>query len=261
MQPVACTCCQAAGTPCVVNLGRFHGCYNCKARSQGCSLCPQVGDVQLTGPWCWWLTLIHHVCALLELESQEGPIYVLPNYRHVEFPPFEKDVVKFVRQPPKGDRYGAMWKQVQKEAKTWTFYAYPHEKLITRTGARPERDFWPHFANQRETIKRAVGIIERGRAGLLPRPWALGCEDGFSTVRRVTKSSDKKVQAPSKDSAATSKSRKPRKAGKPATATATKQKTSAKAKGKKREHNSPVPSRTEDDEGKSQLSNNGHYFD
>lgn len=191
--------------------------------------------------------MLHHICALLELERPEGPIYVLPNYRGIKFPPFDRDLVKYVRQPVAGDDIQDMWQQARRLAGMWKFYGYPNEKPVLRTTKRPERDLWPYFANQAETIERVVRILEQGRAGLLPRLWALGCVDGYDLVKRKTTASDKRVKAPGRNSNANSKQEKARKAKQPAQpkATSSKKKAVPKPKPKKGETHSPVPSRIE----------------
>lgn len=91
-KPVSCISCLRAGSLCIIKLGSFHGCFFCKANQRGCSLCPKVegsSDSPLNVPhknWCWYLTLVHHIASILEMDTLEGPIAVLPSYEGVQFP-------------------------------------------------------------------------------------------------------------------------------------------------------------------------------
>lgn len=170
---------------------RFPGCYLCKVRRSGCSLSPQVDGKGLTKKsLCWWIGFIHHVSAILDLDTEHGPISVLPSYSDVEFievPDFAKRVISQARVPKTQLSVEARWEELQEltqNQEEWPFYGVPHQKLLLLDTSRPVASLWPQLGVRADVLTRGLKNLRDGQAGHLTRLFASGVEDGFQWKRR-----------------------------------------------------------------------------
>ncbi|KAK7676825.1 hypothetical protein QCA50_020231 [Cerrena zonata] len=180
ISPVACRNCVSAQQPCIVALAYFHGCVLCKTRSQGCSLCPKVGKGNMKDAgWCRFITIIHHAAAVLGLESEKGPIEVLPDYTGVVLPPFPKRLAPLLKRTLSAEKIQEIWKDALSFIKDPNYYAVPHSMLKALKDDRPTRARWPKLGPNQEVRRRLTVIYANIKTGLLPRIWATDYHDGF----------------------------------------------------------------------------------
>ena len=178
-----------SGSPCVIFLKSFSGCYDCKRRSVYCSLGAGVhGKGPSNKALAWWITLIHHICSVLDLDTVQGPISVLPDYANVELsddnmPSWAVRAFHKIRKRMGEKVRDSRWVELQASIiPTWTFYAMPHSLLASLGEARPVRSFWPRPGSDHDdVIQRGISILARGRDGTLPRLWASQAKvDGYN---------------------------------------------------------------------------------
>ena len=139
-------------------------------------------------PLAWWITLLHHICSILELEEPSGPISVLPNYAEVDLdvrnmPIWASRAVTQIRTSMSKEAIAKRWTELQSLViPSWTFYTMPHSLLSSLGDARPERAYWPRPGeNEVDVILRGINILARGRNGALHRSWASSAKiDGYS---------------------------------------------------------------------------------
>ena len=139
-------------------------------------------------PLAWWITLLHHICSVLELEEPNGPISVLPNYAEVNLevqnmPIWASRAVTTIRTPMSKEAIAKRWTELQTSIiPSWTFYTMPHSLLSSLGDARPERCYWPRPGDSEvDVILRGINILARGRSGALRRSWASRAKlDGYS---------------------------------------------------------------------------------
>ena len=183
---------------CIVKLGSFHGCFFCKVNQRGCSLCPKVdgsSDSPLNVPhknWCWYITLVHHIASILEMDTLEGPIAVLPSYEGVQFPSFNRkllQLVKTFKTTMTDDDCKAKWKQLQQEPPT-PYYGVPHRKLIELGTNRPERGRFPIIGHGAKVERQLYSILNRAKEGSLSRLWAVGYDDSRPRPSQAKASAD-----------------------------------------------------------------------
>lgn len=138
-------------------------------------------------PLAWWITLLHHICSVIELETTTGPISVLPNYANVDMdvskiPAWVHRAVNKIRTPMSKDAIGKRWNELQSSAiPSWTFYTMPHSVLASMGDTRPTRPYWPRPGeDEDQVIQHGIAILARGRNGSLPRVWARHAKiDGY----------------------------------------------------------------------------------
>ena len=254
VQPYACITCLRLGFPCVVNLGSFVGCYNCKKRNQKCSLTPRVNEGKMNNlRLCWWIAVMQHIQGILELGTMQGSIGILPDYGPTNItaatiPRWALAAAGNIRKEMQGKEVSDRWDHlVAHVIPHWRFYAMPHSVLVSLGPSRPRRPYWPDTGDNKVTIQHVLRILQEGRNGTLARLFAVNVEDGYNyhaTIRRGPKQPKRpdtkkrgKGQDQVKDSDATKQ--------KPAPTT-----TGRGSKGKKNtKARSPVPSQTDPDEG------------
>ena len=196
-------------SPCVIYLKSFIGCYNCKNRSVYCSLAAGIhGKGFENKPLAWWITLLHHICSVLELETADGPTSVLPNYADVDLstsnmPDWASRAVGKIRTPMSKEGIAKRWTELQSTIMpSWTFYTMPHSLLASLGDARPIRPYWPRpGVSEVDVILRGTSILGRGRTGALPRVWATHAKiDGwaFSPREDAKEAKTKKETKPKK---------------------------------------------------------------
>ena len=169
----------------MVKLGSFHGCFFCKVNQRGCSLCPKINGpngAPLNVPqqnWCWYLTLIHHIASILDLDQPEGPIALLPSYEGVQFPPFDQQLTKLIKSfktTMTDDDIKAEWKQIKKNPPA-NYYGMPHQKLLDLGSNRPERGRFPRVGDGINVQRKLCSILRQAEEGTLGRLWAIGYND------------------------------------------------------------------------------------
>lgn len=196
---------------------------------------------------------MHHIQSIIELGTDEGAIGTVPNYGTTNIllaniPDWvPAATLTFRRQMSVAD-IEKRWKTLQKDViPKWKFYAMPHSVLSKLGTNRPVRPYWPDTGDNKETIAKALQILEAGRNGTLPRMFAVNVQDGYDYRRRVEKapkssnSKEKKKQAAGKEPAAEKQAVVEQIAKKPKTRA---------PKGRKKDR-TPVPSQTDPDEGES----------
>lgn len=189
-KPTACSTCLSAGQPCIVWLAFFHGCLLCKFRCQRCSLSPQVGKKKALSDkaLCWWLTVIHHIRALLALQTPQGAIEVLPDYSGVTATGVPTDKLDSFRQRMSQPEINKQCKLLTATADSiWPhFYGMPYAYLIEldMNNKRPLAPLWPKLPKMSKVIVVAKRIYTDGKNGLLPRLWAAQFHDGYNISKR-----------------------------------------------------------------------------
>ena len=169
---------------CVVKLGSFHGCFFCKVNQRGCSLCPKAlnekGEMVniRKKSWCWFVTLVHHIASILEMEDPEGPISILPSYDGVQFPTFDKSLAKLIKKfktTMTDDLIKSKWEEI-KNNPPQPYYGVPHKKLLSLEH-RTTRGRFPIVGTGREVEHKLCDILRNAGQGKLPRLWAVGYKD------------------------------------------------------------------------------------
>lgn len=186
--------------------------------------------------------MIHLIAALLELESPEGPKYILPSYGGIAFPEFPKKLAKVLRIKMSANAIKAEWDRILANPPD-NYYGMPHAKLLILGHAREARAKWPIIGDGDKVKERIYRIRKAAQAGSLARLWAVGYEDGWIC--------DSKIRLAVSETAANEEDPDP-----------TPRKAKAKAKGKakkaspvrevvvlSRKSYSRAPTDTEDDEG------------
>ena len=127
----------------------------------------------------WWITLLHHICSVLELGTLDGCTSVLPDYAEVDLekskmPEWAVQAFNTIRKSLSKEQVAERWKEIQQSvAPTWTFYSMPHSLLSSLRKQRPTRPYWPTPGErEQDVIARGVAILRQGRDGTLPRTWA-----------------------------------------------------------------------------------------
>ena len=188
-QPAACDGCVRNGSPCVVSLKSFMGCYSCKSRSVYCSLAAGINGKGFDNKaLAWWITLLHHICSVLELGTAEGPVSILPNYAEVDLdansmPNWASRAFNKIRKSMSKEEVAKRWNELCTSIiPHWNFYTMPHSILASLCDRRPTRPFWPcPGPDEEDVIQRGIIILARGRDGTLPRVWASGAKvDGYN---------------------------------------------------------------------------------
>ena len=136
----------------------------------------------------WWITILHHICSVLELGTSEGPISVLPNYADVSLnasnmPSWASHAFNMIRRPMSKEVIKRRWTYLQASwIPTLKFYAMPHSLLSSMGDERPLRPYWPNPGeNELDVIQRGITILTQGQAGTLPRIWASYAKvDGYN---------------------------------------------------------------------------------
>ena len=152
---------------------------------------------------CWWIGYIHHVSAILDLDTEHGPISVLPDYTDVNFielPDFALRAINQARTTADPKAISTRWTQLQeltKNNKLWTFYGIPHAKLIALENMRPAAALWPRLGVRGAVLRRGIRNLEEGKAGVLTRLFASNYPDGFTYTKR-----DSRTQSAVKESTA-----------------------------------------------------------
>ena len=251
LQPAACDGCVRSGSPCVVCLKSFVGCYECKRRSVYCSLAASINEkgFKENKPLAWWITLMQHICSVLDLATIDGPRAVLPNYADVimegkNIPRWVISACNRIRQRGTLKDINKRWAELQRDIiPTWKFYAMPHSLLTSMGDRRPKRPYWPNPGEEQDVIQRGIAILEKARSGSLPRIWASHAKvDGYDFSAkedaREAKEKDSKrvIVEKHKEHARIASSSKLKKA------------------------RSPVPSVTDPDEGIQQLFSSVHLL-
>ena len=169
-----------SGSPCVIRLKSFVGCYACKKRSVYCSLGAGINKkgFKKNKALAWWITLLHHICSVLELGTPEGCISVLPDYAGIDLkaskiPKWAINAFNTIRKPLGKDEVKQRWKDIETSlAATWKFYSMPHSLLSSLRKERPKRPYWPcPGEREKDVIDRGIAILKQGRDGTLPRTW------------------------------------------------------------------------------------------
>ena len=168
---------------CVVKLGSFHGCFFCKVNQRGCSLCPKVTNekgelVNICRTWCWFLTVVHHIASILDMEDPEGPISTLPVYDGVTFPSFDRSLAKLIskfKTTMSDVDIKAQWNEIRKKP-IQPYYGVPHKKLLSLEH-RPVRGRFPIIGSGQKVERRLCDILRDAEQGKLARLWAVGYND------------------------------------------------------------------------------------
>lgn len=178
---------------CVVKLGSFHGCFFCKVNQRGCSLCPKAANdkgemVNLRRKnWCWYLTLVHHIASILDMEDPEGPVHVLPSYDGVDFPMFDKSLaglIKKFKTPMSDSEIKIKWKELR-QTPLESYYGVPHKKLLSLEH-RKIRGRFLIIGTRREVEHKLCDILRNAQQGKLARLWAVGTRT-YGHVRMRTR--------------------------------------------------------------------------
>ena len=135
----------------------------------------------------WWITLLHHICSVLELGTLEGCISVLPNYADVtlknsNMPSWATLAYNRIRKSMSREEIGRRWAYLQKSViPTWHFYAMPHSYLSSLGDERPSRPYWPTPGErEQDVLNRCITILTQGKSGTLPRSWVSRAKvDGY----------------------------------------------------------------------------------
>ncbi|KAK7680016.1 hypothetical protein QCA50_016962 [Cerrena zonata] len=246
--PAACDACIKAHVPCIINLGHFYGCYSCKSRQTGCSLCPKASGVQVKPKeWCRWLTIIHHIVTFLKLRSGEGPIDVIPDYANVVFPRFPKRLSAFFSRTMTASEVKGRWAMLEKEAEKMFYWPVPHQRLRALADKRPVGTLWPFLGDSKRVKKLIVDTFRQIEDRTISRAWAIGYADTYAPTENGKKGK-KKVEK--KPKVVSSRKVVEKKVKEDAKGRQDDKKTSPKEtrpRGSKRQL-SPVPSRTSEDE-------------
>ena len=195
-----------SGSPCIIFLKAFVGCYSCKDRGVYCSLGAAINKQGFRNKaLAWWITLLHHICAILELGTSEGCLSILPNYADLELeaekmPEWAVNAYTKIRKVMSKVGVKKRWAELQQSvAPTWKFYAMPHSLLSSLRKKRPTRPYWPcPGEREQDVIERGITILTQGRNGTLPRIWASRAEvDGykFSSKQAAQEARMKKKEA------------------------------------------------------------------
>ena len=127
--------------------------------------------------WCWYLTLYHHVAALIELEQRSGPVSVLPLYDNVilsgELPNGSKESRALRRTLPK-EMESELWIQAMKIPAS-QYYGLPYKaQLCMQASSQPSaaRALWPYIGTTKEITDAVVRIYGSIAMGTLRRSWA-----------------------------------------------------------------------------------------
>ena len=168
-----------SGSPCIIFLKAFVGCYSCKDRGVYCSLGAAINKQGFRNKaLAWWITLLHHICAILELGTSEGCLSILPNYADLELeaekmPEWAVNAYTKIRKVMSKVGVKKRWAELQQSvAPTWKFYAMPHSLLSSLRKKRPTRPYWPcPGEREKDVIDRGIAILKQGRDGTLPRTW------------------------------------------------------------------------------------------
>ncbi|KAK7681436.1 hypothetical protein QCA50_015528 [Cerrena zonata] len=177
LSPIPCESCAQGGHQCFVSLRNFHGCWRCKATSNGCSLIPRKGTnaydepINLRNPpyWPWYISLVYHVKNVLELDTNSGPQLLPPDYADVEFPAFPADKAKKVTKRLTTLKVGEM-KAEKLSLNVDNYYALPFSLYSKIEKRREEAPKWPILPDNAEALYQKV--IRKAAGGRLARPWA-----------------------------------------------------------------------------------------
>ena len=152
---------------------------------------------------CWWIGFIHHVSAILDLDTGHGPISVLPDYTDVtlgDLPDFARRSVSQARiknmRPSIDDRWAKLEEET-KDTELWPFYSIPHAKLIALKNSRPVAPLFPRLGVRDDVLARGLKNLADGERGHLTRLFASGVEDGFTT-KRVSRGQGGEKKSPKK---------------------------------------------------------------
>ena len=117
----------------------------------------------------------------MDLETDEGPRYVLPSYEGVVFPPFPHEFSKKVRITLSGKQISQNWDAILREP-LQNCYGVPHAKvaLMNKDQIRPVRCLWPFFGPNTQRVRHRLDTTyRRVSTGALPRVWAVNFDDGW----------------------------------------------------------------------------------
>ena len=172
-------------------------------RQVGCSLSPQVEGKSITKKGlCWWIGYIHHVSAILDLDTKHGPITVLPDYTGVELtelPNFAQRAISQARIKNMTPTIAVRWAELQELTQNeirWPFYGVPHAKLISLGTSRPTASLWPRLGVRADVLTRGLKNLRDGQCGHLTRLFASGVEDGFKYKKRTARAKSVSQPAP-----------------------------------------------------------------
>ena len=142
-------------------------------------------------PLAWWITLLHHICSVIELGKPEGCVSVLPNYADVslneaKMPRWASRASSTIRKTMSKEDIDKRWTHLQISViPTWKFYAMPHSLLSSMGDNRTRRPYWPRPGEEeQDVIQRGITILRQGKAGTLPRVWACAKVDGYEFFPR-----------------------------------------------------------------------------
>ncbi|KAK7688284.1 hypothetical protein QCA50_008654 [Cerrena zonata] len=177
LSPVPCKSCAHGGHDCYVALKHFHGCWRCKASSNGCSLVPkgeqsakgELKNMKRPQHWPWYITLVFHVLNVLALDTEAGPQYLPSEYTDVELPDFPTEKVTHVMAPFTTNQIKEMARE-KKTLKADVYYALPRSLAKELESKRKNSPLWPMVPKDAES--RFEDIIRRANLGTLTRSWA-----------------------------------------------------------------------------------------
>ena len=154
-----------------------------------CSLTPTVhGKGSRNRPIVWWITLLHHICSIIELGTPDGCISILPSYDRVSLPDaktmprWAHNAYRDLCTSMNKEAVKKRWAHLQTSViPTWTFYTMPHSLLSSMGDNRTRRPYWPRPGEEeQDVIQRGITILTQGKAGTLPRVWASRAKvDGY----------------------------------------------------------------------------------
>ena len=136
----------------------------------------------------WWLTAIHHIRAVLALDSKDGAIEVLPDYTGVTVNGNQVPHLDSFRQRMGKDEVEKQYYLFMNNVDIFfpNFYVMPHALLIdlNQKNKRPVAPRWPLTPDPRKAMENAKRIYIKGNNGILPRLWAIHCADGWNVSVR-----------------------------------------------------------------------------
>lgn len=137
---------------------------------RGCSLCPQAGGGNLKiANWAWLITLVFHIRAVIDLDTEHGPRDVPPDYEDVIFPRFPKDARPEAAMPNTDIK--TQWSKTVKKQEFVDKYNVPAGKTIAIMSARANAPKWPILPTNLE--KKFVSILSKAKSDSLNREYAL----------------------------------------------------------------------------------------
>lgn len=157
----------------MVEYRRFHGCWRCKISGTGCSLTPSSGRHKLkTRPgWAWYISLVFHIQALVDLATSHGPRYLPPNYAGVRWPAFPVQEI-LERSPPSETILREEWNKDPDSKRTTTYtYFLPVKNLPQIEQYKAKTPMWPRLPVDAE--EKVTAILKMAQEGTLERPWAV----------------------------------------------------------------------------------------